>query len=163
MMENKMASRSDVRLNEMRSLFDLGQFPLTVCAGAVLNVVLTLGVTRLVVRSGFGVTFGDIVVPFTLPLWIALVLFVNLLPVVLLRLLLLKPGATFRPVREMSFVGDQHKFPLWVYALASLNMATWIAIAWTIFRHPDNPQVHLLLVAAAVLVTGFPAWIRWLR
>ena len=32
-----MASRNDVRLNEMSSLFDLGQFPLAVCAGAVLE------------------------------------------------------------------------------------------------------------------------------
>jgi len=156
-----MASRNDVRLNEMSSLFDLGQFPLAVCAGAVLNVVLTLIVTRWIVEAGVGgVHFGGWAVPVNLPVWIAIVLALNLLPVVLLRLVALKPGGGFRRVREMSFLADQHRFPLWVYFLASANMALWIAISWTIFRQPDNPAVHLALIVAAVLVTSFPAWIR---
>ncbi len=58
-----MTLRNDVRLNEMSSLFDLGQFPLAVCAGAVLNVVLTLFVTRWIVKAGFdGFHFGARVV-----------------------------------------------------------------------------------------------------
>jgi hypothetical protein len=149
-----MARREDVRLNEMKSLFDLGQFPLTVCAGAVLNVVLTLIVTRLIRQS---------TLPISLPEWIVIVLAANLIPVIVLRVFALKPGATFRPVHEMSFVGDQHKFPLWVYVLASLNMAVWVSAAWVIFGQPDDPRKHLPLVFAAVVVTGFPAWIRLLR
>ena len=42
-----MERRGSVRLNEMTSLFDLGLFPLAVCAGAVANVAFTIIVTRL--------------------------------------------------------------------------------------------------------------------
>lgn len=156
-----MPSRDDVRLNEMSSLFDLGQFPLAVCAGAVLNVVLTLIVTRWILKADVaGFHFGAWVVPLNLVEWIAIVLALNLLPVVVLRLVALKPSGSYRRVRDMSFLADQHRFPLWVYVLASANMAAWIAISWTIFRQPDNPAVHLALIVAAVLVTSFPAWIR---
>jgi uncharacterized integral membrane protein len=159
-----MASRSDVRLNEMKSLFDLGQFPLGVCAGAVLNVVLTLIATRWVERRNVpGFHYGHWVVPLNLAEWIAIVLIANLLPVILLRTFAMKPDSSFRRVREMSFFADQHRFPLWVYLLASANMATWIAVSWAIFKRPDDPPVHLALVVSAVLVTAFPAWIRLFR
>jgi hypothetical protein len=138
----------------MGSLFDLGLFPPAVCAGAVVNVLLTMMVTRLVRHSGW---------PVDLSAWVAIVLAANLLPVVLLRALTIKPGAVYRPVREMSFVGDQHKFPIWVYALASFNMAVWVSAAWVVFGQPDNPRLHLLLIAAALLVTSFPLWVRLLR
>ena len=98
-----------------------------------------------------------------MPEWIAIVLAANLLPVAALRVLTLKPGANYRPVREMSFLGDQHKFPLWVYVLASLNMAVWVTASWIVFGKPDNPQLHLILLLAAVLETSFPAWARLLR
>ena len=146
-----MARRENVRLNEMSSLFDLGLFPLAVCAGAVVNVVFTILVTRLVRHSTW---------PISLPGWIAIVLAANLLPVVALRVFALKPGADFRPVREMSFLGDQHKFPLWVYLLASLNMAVWVTVSWSVFGKPDDLQLHIMLLAAAVFVTSFPAWAR---
>lgn len=149
-----MARRDDVRLNEMRSLFDLGLFPLAVCAGAVANVVLTIILTRLLRRSAW---------PIDLPEWIAIVLAANLLPVVALRVFTLKPGAAYRPVREMSFLADQHKFPLWVYLLASLNLAVWVAASWIVFGKPDDPQLHLILLVAAVLATSFPAWARLAR
>lgn len=149
-----MARRDDVRLNEMGSLFDLGLFPLAVCSGAVVNVLLTILVTRLVRHSGW---------PVDLPEWVAIVLAANLLPVVLLRALTLKRETVYRPVREMSFNGDQHKFPIWVYALASFNMAVWVSASWIIFGRPDNPQLHLLLIAAALLVTSFPLWVRLVR
>jgi hypothetical protein len=154
MMEAIMAQRNDVRLNEMSGLFDLGLFPPAVCAGAVVNVVATIFVTRLLRHSGW---------PIDLPEWVAIVLAANLLPVVLLRLFTLKPGADFRPVRRMSFLADQHKFPLWVYALASLNMAVWVSASWIVFGRPNDPQLHLLLLVAAVLVTSFPAWARLAR
>ncbi len=146
-----MATRDDVRLNEMSKLADLGKLPLAVCAGAVVNVLFTILVTRLVRHS---------YLPISLPVWVLLVLGVNLLPVVLLRVFTLRPGASYRPVREMSFVGDQHKFPLWVYLLASLNMAVWVSVAWEVFGRPDNAGTHLMLIAAALLVTAYPAWIR---
>jgi hypothetical protein len=149
-----MARRENVRLNEMSSLFDLGLFPLGVCAGAVANVVFTIVATRLVRHSGW---------PVDLPGWLAVVLAANLLPVVALRVFTLKPGARYRPVREMSFVADQHKFPLWVYALASLNMAVWVAASWVVFGKPDDPQLHLILLAAAVFATSFPVWARLVR
>jgi hypothetical protein len=149
-----MARADNTRLNEMSSLSDLGLFPLTVCAGAVVNVLVTLVVTRLVRHSAW---------PVNLPEWIVIVLAVNLLPVALLRVLTLKPGAIYRPVREMSFIADQHKFPLWVYALASLNMAVWVSASWMIFGKPDDPKLHLLLLVAALLVTSFPMWVRLMR
>ncbi len=149
-----MAARNDVRLNEMNSLFDLGQFPLAVCAGAVINVLLTIVITRWIRHGGLAIP---------LPAWIAIVLAANLLPVVLLRVFTLKPAAVYRPVHEMSFLADQHKFPLWVYLLASANMALWICISWIIFGQPDDPEKHLLLIVAAIVITGFPAWIRLFR
>jgi len=149
-----MARRENVRLNEMSGLLDLGLFPLAVCAGAVANVVLTIIVTRLVRRSAW---------PVNLPEWIAIVLAANLLPVVALRVFALKPGATYRPVREMSFLADQHKFPLWVYLLASMNMAAWVTASWVVFGKPDDPRLHLILLVAAILVTSFPAWARLVR
>ncbi len=152
--EATMARRDDVRLNEMSSLFDLGLFPAAVCAGAVANVLLTILVTRLVRHSGW---------PIGLPAWLAIVLAANLLPVVILRALTLQRRTHYRPVREMSFFGDQHKFPIWVYALASFNMAVWVSASWAVFGQPDNPQLHLLLIAAALLVTSFPLWVRLLR
>ena len=137
-----MGANRDVRLNEMRSLFDLGLFPLSVCAGAAFNVAVTLILT---------VNLAE---------WIAIVLAVNLLPVVVLRVFTLKPGATYRPVREMSFFADQHKFPLWIYFLASANMTLWIVVSWLIFGRPDDPKLHFFLIVAAIAVTAFPAWIR---
>jgi hypothetical protein len=149
-----MARRDDIRLNEMRSLLDLGLFPLAVAAGAVVNVLLTIMVTRWVRHGGL---------PLTLPEWIAIVLAANLLPVVIVRIATLKPGGTFRPVRQMSFFGDQHRFPLWVYFLASANMTLWIVVSWVIFGRPDDPRSHLFLIAAALLVTAFPIWVRLVR
>jgi uncharacterized integral membrane protein len=146
-----MGANRDVRLNEMRSLFDLGLFPLSVCAGAAFNVAVTLILTRWVRRSPLGVNLAE---------WIAIVLAVNLLPVVVLRVFTLKPGATYRPVREMSFFADQHKFPLWIYFLASANMTLWIVVSWLIFGRPDDPKLHFFLIVAAIAVTAFPAWIR---
>jgi hypothetical protein len=149
-----MARPDDIRLNEMRSLLDLGLFPLAVSAGAVVNVLFTVVVTRWVRHGGLPVTLVE---------WIAMVLAANLLPVVILRVLTLKPGATFRPVRQMSFVGDQHRFPLWVYLLASANMTLWIVVSWVTFGKPDDPRTHVFLIAAAILVTAFPIWVRLVR
>ena len=56
-------------------------------------------------------------------LWVAFVLFCNLLPVVLLRLTL-KPTTEYSTLRTMDFVHDQHKFSDWVYLAASANMAS---------------------------------------
>jgi hypothetical protein len=152
--ETTMATRTHVRLNEMRSLFDLGQLPLAVCAGAVVNVLFTIVMTRIIRHGALAIA---------LPVWIAIVLAANLLPVVLLRVVTLKPQTTFRPVHQMSFLADQHKFPLWVYLLASANMTLWICIAWVVFGKPDDPKLHLVLMVSAIVFTSFPAWIRLLR
>lgn len=149
-----MARRENVRLNEMSSLLDLGLFPLAVCAGAVVNVVFTIVITRLIRHSAWSIDLAE---------WIAIVLAANLLPVGALRLFTLKPGAHYRPVREMSFIADQHKFPLWVYVLASMNMAAWVAASWIVFGKPDDLRLHLILLVAALFVTSFPAWARLVR
>lgn len=110
------------RLDEMDSLLDVGRFPKAVYSGAVVNVLLTVWATfRLRDRLG-----GE---PADLAKFVALVLGANLAPVVALKLL--SDNDSPKPiVEEMDFLGDQHRFPVWVYAAASSNMALWVTVAW---------------------------------
>ena len=106
---------ADKRLNDMNRLADMAHFPGAVNTGATLNILLTISVTWLLVPR-----YQQ---PYAPILWIALVLFLNLLPVALLRLTLTR--ATFYPtVRTINFFRDQHKFSDWVYVAASANMAS---------------------------------------
>jgi hypothetical protein len=93
------ALAADKRLNEMNRLGDMLHFPAVVNAGATLNVLLTVAVTWYVEPR----------YPMLAGAWIALVLALNLLPVVLLRLSL-RPGMVYPALREMNFFTDQHKF-----------------------------------------------------
>jgi len=68
------------KLNEMNRLSDLGHFPALVNLGASVNIVVTLAVTWWI-QPRFPQVFAPL-------LWVALVLSLNLLPVVLLRLTL---------------------------------------------------------------------------
>ena len=78
-------------------------------------------------------------------LWVALVLFLNLLPVVLLRFTL-SPATVYPTLRTMDFVRDQHKFSDWVYVAASANMAFWVLGSWALFS-----VLHTVPVLAGVL------------
>ena len=129
------------KLNEMNRLSDLALFPAMVNLGASVNIVLTLAVTWFV-QPRYPQVFAPL-------LWVAFILFLNLLPVVLLRLTL-KPGTVYRPLGKMDFVRDQHKFSDWVYLAASANMAFWILVGWSIFT-----VSHTEVTLTAMLLVGF--------
>lgn len=136
-------SAFDKRLNEMDRLADMGQFPAAVNAGATLNVLLTVSVTWWIVPR-----YPQ---PFAPVLWIALVLCVNLLPVILLRLTL-RPDVINPTLRTMDFVRDQHKFSDWVYVVASANMAFWVLGAWALFSVFHTVPVLVAVLSVALVL-----------
>lgn len=143
-------------LNAMNRLGDMGRFPVAVHAGATLNVVLTIAVT-LVVFVHYGA------LPWALPCWIALVLFLNVMPVVLLRATGWRADAPYPAIERMSFRGDQHRFPDWVYLAASADMAFWIALAWCAYATLPVQTALLGVQGLALLCTLAPVWLRPLR
>jgi hypothetical protein len=143
-------------LDAMNRLGDMGRFPVPVHAGATLNVLLTIALT-LAVFAHWGAY------PCALPLWIGLVLCANLIPVAALRTVGWRANVPYPSIEQMSFVGDQHRFPDWVYLAASADMAFWIALAWCADA-TLKPQAALLGVQAlAVICTLAPVWLRILR
>jgi hypothetical protein len=141
----------DKRLNEMNRLTDMGHFPAIVNAGATLNVLLTVCTTWWLVPR-FPQPFAPVV-------WVALVLFLNLLPVLLLRLTL-RPDTAYPTLRTMDFVRDQHKFSDWVYVAASANMAFWVLGSWALFSAFHSVPVLATVLAVALVVTFSPVLLR---
>ena len=139
------------KLNEMNRLGDMGHFPAPVNAGATLNVLLTLVVTWWMEPR--------LPVPWAPVAWMALVLVVNLLPVVVLRLGL-SAASTYPPLREMDFWRDQHKFSDWVYVAASANMAFWVLVGWAVFSAAHTVAALAGMLFAAFLVTFSPVLLR---
>jgi hypothetical protein len=131
------------KLNEMNRLGDMGHFPAVVNAGATVNVLATICVTWFV-EPRYPQAFAPVV-------WVAVVLALNLLPVVLLRLRM-GPGTEFPTLAEMDFVRDQHKFSDWVYVAASANMAFWVLVSWAVFS-----LAHAGAALAGMLVVAFVA------
>lgn len=142
---------SDKRLNEMDRLADLGHFPAAVNAGATLNVLLTVSVTWWLTPK--------CPQPFAPVLWIALVLCLNLLPVVLLRLTLTFTSV-YPTLRTMDFARDQHKFSDWVYVAASANMAFWVLGSWALFSVFHTVPVLAAVLALAAVATFSPVLLR---
>lgn len=143
-------------LNQMNRLSDMGRFPVLVHAGATLNVLLTIAVTMIVFAH-----FAYL--PWALPVWTAVVLFLNLAPVVMMRASGWRKDAPYPPVEQMNFFGDQHRFPDWVYLAASADMAFWIALAWCADALLP-PTIALPGVQLLALVCTFaPVWLRVLR
>jgi hypothetical protein len=140
------------RLNEMNRLSDMLHFPALVNAGASMNVLVTTLATWWVEPRW----------PALAGLWVALVLAVNLLPVVLLRLTA-GTGEVSPKLGEMDFFRDQHKFSDWVYVAASADMAFWVLAAWTLsaVARSDGMLVGLLVVAG--LATFSPVLLRLAR
>ena len=153
-----LSDRTPVRsrpLNQMNSLRDMGNFPPLVNAGATLNVLVTIAITALV-QHRYGTR------ALALPCWIALVLILNLMPVILLRALGWRASAPMPTVDQMDFAGDQHRFADWVYLAASANMAFWITLSWCAYTLlPGTDTVGAMLVLALVC-TFAPVWLRWL-
>ena len=139
------------KLNEMNRLADMGHFPAVVNAGATANVLLTITVTWFVAPH-FPEGFAPVV-------WVALVLALNLLPVVVLRMGM-GPGTEFPTLAEMDFVKDQHKFSDWVYVAASANMAFWVLVSWGVFWWAHTPVALVGMLAAALVATFSPVLVR---
>ncbi len=142
------------RLHEMNALEDMGQFPLVIYAGATGNVLVTLTATWFLRHYT-----DDLRV---LWLWAVGIIALNLSPVAFLRLVLKNTRDT-PPIREMNFFRDQHRFASWVYAVASGNLFFWIVTAWCVFSVNAEVPSLLGLLGTALVVTSFPAWIRFLR
>ena len=105
---------------------------------------------------------GSLVVLPSVPqalLWIALVLLLNVTPVLLLRLTLC-PDTPYPTLRNMNFVHDQHKFSDWVYLAASANMAFWILTGWAVFSLLATPGALFAMLILAALVTFSPVLLR---
>lgn len=143
------------RLNEMDRLGDMGRFPLPVLGGATFNILLTMAV---VWHFQPKTDTSD----YSVYLWIAGVLLLNLLPVILLRFTL-KPTTHYPIIEDMDFFKDQHKFSNWVYLAASANMAFWITVAWMASWQQHTHAMITSVLAVALLATFFPAWIRLFR
>ena len=145
------ASDKPKRLNEMDDLRDMGRFPLPVYAGATGNVLVTIALTFLV--------HGRYGQPGALLKWVALILSLNLSPVVLLRLGM-DNDEPRSIIEDMDFFEDQHKFARWVYAVASANMGFWISLSWLAFSLNRSRKVLLGMLLLALVCTSFPAWKR---
>jgi hypothetical protein len=135
----------------MNRLADMGHFPVLVNAGATLNVLVTILVTWFVQPR-----FPQVYAPM---LWVALVLALNLLPVLLLRLTL-NANTVYPTLAQMDFVRDQHKFSDWVYVAASANMAFWVLTSWALFSYGHFASVLLLVMVVAFLATFSPVILR---
>jgi hypothetical protein len=133
----------DKKLNEMNRLADMAHFPAIVNAGATANILLTVSITFLLVPR-----YPQVYAPMV---WVAIVLAVNLLPVVLLRLTL-RPDSEYRTLATMDFFRDQHRFSDWVYLAASANMAFWVLASWAVFS-----VIHTAAALAAILTVAFLA------
>ena len=142
---------SQKKINEMNRLSDMAHFPALVNAGATINILLTVALTWFL-QPRYPQVFAPI-------LWIAIVLALNLLPVVLLRLTI-TPATHYRTLAQMDFIHDQHKFSDWVYLAASINMAFWILISWTAFTISHAPSTLATALVIAAVVTFSPVLLR---
>jgi len=140
------------RLNEMNRLSDMLHFPPIVNAGATFNVLITISATWWVAPR----------YPSLAGLWVALVLVLNLLPVVLLRATI-TPATQYPTVAAMNFFRDQHKFSDWVYVAASADMAFWILLTWTASALHRTQSALIAVLAVAALATFSPVLLRGLR
>ena len=130
------------RLNEMNRLGDMLHFPAIVNAGATFNVLLTVCATWWVAPR----------YPALAGVWVALILTVNLLPVILLRLSL-RADSVYPRIAEMDFFRDQHKFSDWVYVAASADMAFWVLLAWTAALRARTHAVLISILVVAAIIT----------
>jgi hypothetical protein len=140
------------KLNEMNRLGDMGHFPAIVNAGATVNVLATITVTWFV-QPHFVTGWAPVA-------WVALVLAVNLLPVLLLRLSM-NAETEFPTLARMDFVRDQHKFSDWVYVAASANMAFWVLVSWAAFSYAHVAGVLAGMLVVAFVATFSPVLLRW--
>ncbi len=139
------------RLDGMNRLRDMLHFPAAVNLGATVNVMATIAVTRWIEPR-----YSQ---PYAVVVWIALVLALNLLPVLVLRRTM-RSEEPMRRLGEMDFFRDQHRFSDWVYLAASANMAFWILLAWTLFAVRTDALTFAVLEVVAFLATFSPVLLR---
>ncbi len=145
------------RLHEMNRLEDMGRFPLPVYVGATANVLGSILLFYWLHRR----TGGSLPVGFLCA--VALVA-LNLLPVVALRWRDRAARlADTRPVEQMNFFADQHRFASWVYAVASGNLFFWIMLAWSAFDFERSVRMLIGVELFAWCCTFAPVWLRLLR
>ena len=137
-------------IDQMNALGDMARLPWIVHLGASLNVVFSIWLTDQVFRFAQG-NFA-----YFLPFAITLI-FLNLLPVILLRRYDRKP-TNLRNLSEMSFFKDQHRFSTWVYAIASGNMLFWVVFAWWVFTIHQSSSSLLVAQGLSFVVTYVPLW-----
>ena len=135
---------TEKRLDAMNRLGDMLHFPAAVNLGATVNVMVTIAVTWWIEPR-----YSQ---PYAVLVWIALVLAVNLLPVLVLRRAM-RPDEPMRTLGTMDFVRDQHRFSDWVYLAASANMAFWILVSWVVFAVWRDASVLSLLELVAFVAT----------
>ena len=136
-------------LDQMNRLSDMLYFPAMVNAGATLNVLLTSALTwRIEPRH-----------PALAGAWVAVVLTLNLLPVLLLRMTLTSE-TVYPPLGRMDFFRDQHKFSDWVYVAASADMAFWILLTWTLSAVHRTGATLAGILCLAFVVTFSPVLFR---
>ena len=140
------------RLNEMNRLGDLAYFPALVNLGATSNVLLTILLTWWVEPQ----------YPALAGAFVAVILALNLLPVVLLRVKLRADDA-FNTLGEMNFFSDQHRFSDWVYVVASANMAFWILLTWTVSALQRSTWALIAVEVVAALATFSPVLLRLIK
>ncbi len=143
---------TEKRLNEMNRLGDMAHFPAAVNAGATMNVLMTLCATWYVAAR----------YPMMAGVWVALVLGLNLLPVVLLRMTL-RPETEYPTLGAMDFFRDQHKFSDWVYVAASADMAFWVLLGWTVAVLARTHANFAALLVVAGMATFSPVLWRLFR
>lgn len=132
----------------------MAHFPAFVNAGATANILVTVCATWWL-QPRYPQVFAPM-------LWVAIVLCVNLLPVLLLRISL-RPDTVYRALGEMDFITDQHKFSDWVYLAASANMAFWILAAWAVSSIAHTAATLAAILVVAFLVTFSPVLLRGRR
>jgi hypothetical protein len=142
---------SDKPIDRMDRLADMAHFPAIVNAGATANILITVFITWWLVPR-YHQTYAPLV-------WTALVLVINLAPVLLLRSISYNK-APIPPLRNMNFFEDQHRFSDWVYLAASANMAFWILLSWSLFSISYNLMTLTSVLVAAFLVTFSPVLLR---
>jgi hypothetical protein len=142
---------AEKKLNEMNRLADMGHFPVLVNAGATANVLMTISVTWWIEPR--------LPMPYAPLVWVAVVLSLNLLPVVILRRTL-RPDTVYPALRAMDFIRDQHKFSDWVYLAASANMAFWILMSWTLFSIRNSRAALAAMLSVALVATFSPVLLR---
>ncbi|WP_263381849.1 hypothetical protein [Granulicella arctica] len=144
-------SSSDKPIDRMDRLADMAHFPAIVNAGATVNILATLLVTWALVPR-----YPQVYAPIV---WTAIVLILNLSPVILLRAIAFNK-APIPPLSHMDFYRDQHRFSDWVYLAASANMAFWILVSWSIFSVSHAPAILAAVLAVAFLATFSPVLLR---